>query len=107
MKHGTLDVVDDEMLVIVVATNVKLYEKILSSIQEIKARQGKVIAFVVRGDDTISKVVDYAIELPVTADYLYPLLAVVPLQLLAYHISVCKGKDVDQPRNLAKSVTVE
>ena len=62
---------------------------------------------VVKGDDTISKVVDYAIELPVTVDYLYPLLAVVPLQLLAYHIAVCKGKNVDQPRNLAKSVTVE
>ena len=107
MKHGPIALIDAEMPVIVVATNVKLYEKILSNIQEIKARQGKVIAFVVKGDDTISKVVDYAIELPVTADYLYPLLAVVPLQLLAYHIAVCKGKDVDQPRNLAKSVTVE
>ncbi len=107
MKHGPIALIDAEMPVIVVATNMKLYEKILSNIQEIKARQGKVIAFVVKGDDTISKVVDYAIELPVTADYLYPLLAVVPLQLLAYHIAVCKGKDVDQPRNLAKSVTVE
>lgn len=107
MKHGPIALIDAEMPVVVVATNQKLYEKILSNIQEIKARQGKVIAFVVKGDDMISKVVDYAIELPATVDYLYPLLAVVPLQLLAYHIAVCKGKDVDQPRNLAKSVTVE
>ena len=68
---------------------------------------GRVIAIVVKGDDTISKLVDYVIELPETADFLYPLLASIPLQLLAYHIAVCKGKNVDQPRNLAKSVTVE
>lgn len=107
MKHGPIALIDAEMPVVVVATNKALYEKILSNIQEIKARQGKVIAVVVAGDDTISKVVDYVIELPETAEFLYPLLASVPLQLLAYHIAVCKGKDVDQPRNLAKSVTVE
>ena len=107
MKHGPIALIDAEMPVVVVATNKELYEKILSNIQEIKARQGRVIAVVVKGDDTISKVVDYVIELPETAEFLYPLLASVPLQVLAYHIAVCKGKDVDQPRNLAKSVTVE
>ena len=107
MKHGPIALVDAEMPVVVVATNKLLYDKVLSNIQEIKARQGKVIAIVVKGDDTISKLVDYVIELPETAEFLYPLLASVPLQLLAYHIAVCKGKNVDQPRNLAKSVTVE
>lgn len=107
MKHGPIALIDAEMPVVVVATNKQLYEKVLSNIQEIKARQGKIIAIVVKGDDTISKVVDYVIELPETAEFLYPLLASVPLQLLAYHIAICKGKDVDQPRNLAKSVTVE
>ncbi len=107
MKHGPIALIDTEMPVVVVATNKRLYDKILSNIQEIKARQGKVIAIVVKGDDTISKVVDFVIELPETADYLYPLLVSVPMQLLAYHIAVCKGKNVDQPRNLAKSVTVE
>ena len=107
MKHGPIALIDAEMPVVVVATNRVLYEKILSNIQEIKARQGKVIAIVMEGDETISKIVDYVIELPKTAEFLCPLLASVPLQLLAYHIAVCKGKDVDQPRNLAKSVTVE
>ncbi len=107
MKHGPIALIDAEMPVVVVAANKALYEKVLSNIQEIKARQGRVIAIVVKGDDTISKLVDYVIELPETADFLYPLLASVPLQLLAYHIAVCKGKNVDQPRNLAKSVTVE
>ena len=107
MKHGPIALIDAEMPVVVVAANKALYEKDLSNIQEIKARQGRVIAIVVKGDDTISKLVDYVIELPETADFLYPLLASVPLQLLAYHIAVCKGKNVDQPRNLAKSVTVE
>ena len=107
MKHGPIALIDAEMPVVVVATNKALYEKILSNIQEIKARQGRVIAVVVKGDDTISKVVDYVIELPETAEFLYPLLASIPSQLLAYHIAICKGKDVDQPRNLAKSVTVE
>lgn len=107
MKHGPIALIDAEMPVVVLATNKKLYEKVLSNIQEIKARQGKVIALVIEGDDTISRIADYVIELPETTDFLYPLLASIPLQLLAYHIAVCKGKDVDQPRNLAKSVTVE
>ncbi len=107
MKHGPIALIDAEMPVVVLATNKKLYEKVLSNIQEIKARQGKVIALVIKGDDVISKIADYVIELPETPDFLYPLLASIPLQLLAYHIAVCKGKDVDQPRNLAKSVTVE
>lgn len=107
MKHGPIALIDAEMPVVVVATNKVLYEKILSNIQEIKARQGRVIAMVVKGDETISKIVDHVIELPETTEFLYPLLASIPLQLLAYHIAVCKGKDVDQPRNLAKSVTVE
>ncbi|MBR6757464.1 MAG: glutamine--fructose-6-phosphate transaminase (isomerizing) [Bacteroidaceae bacterium] len=107
MKHGPIALIDAEMPVVVLATNKKLYEKVLSNIQEIKARQGKVIALVIKGDDVISRIADYVIELPETTDFLYPLLASIPLQLLAYHIAVCKGKDVDQPRNLAKSVTVE
>ena len=84
-----------------------IYEKVLSNIQEIKARQGRVIAIVSKGDETISKIADEVIELPETLECLEPLLATIPLQLLAYHVAVCKGKDVDQPRNLAKSVTVE
>ena len=79
----------------------------MSNIQDIKARQGRVIAIVSNGDETISKIADEVIELPETLECLEPLLATIPLQLLAYHVAVCKGKDVDQPRNLAKSVTVE
>ena len=95
------------MPVVVVATHNELYEKVLSNIQEIKARKGKVIALVSKGDEIISKFADEVIELPNTQECLEPLIATIPLQLLAYHVAVCKGKDVDQPRNLAKSVTVE
>ena len=84
-----------------------LCTKVLSNIQEVKARKGKVIAIVTEGDDNISRIADEVIELPTTIECLEPLLATIPLQLLAYHIAVCKGKNVDQPRNLAKSVTVE
>ena len=84
-----------------------MYEKVLSNIQEVKARGGKVIALVTDGDTTISKIADEVIELPETLECLEPLLATIPLQMMAYHVAVCKGKDVDQPRNLAKSVTVE
>ena len=83
-----------------------MYEKVRSNIQEIKARKGRVIALVSKGDVDISKIVDDVIELPNVIECLEPLIATIPLQLLAYHIAVCKGKDVDQPRNLAKSVTV-
>lgn len=107
MKHGPIALVDTEMPVVVIATQNALYEKILSNIQEIKARKGKVIAIVTKGDTLISKIADTCIELPETLECLDPLITTVPLQLLAYHIAVCKGMDVDQPRNLAKSVTVE
>lgn len=107
MKHGPIALVDAEMPVVVVATHNGMYEKVLSNIQEIKARKGKVIALVTKGDKVISKIADACIELPGTIECLDPLITTVPLQLLAYHIAVCKGKDVDQPRNLAKSVTVE
>ena len=107
MKHGPIALIDSDMPVVVIATRNSMYEKVLSNIQEIKARKGKVIALVTKGDETISKIVDEIIELPDTQECLEPLLATIPLQLLAYHIAVCKGKNVDQPRNLAKSVTVE
>jgi len=99
--------VDEEMPVIVVAPHDDLYEKVLSNVQEVKARKGRVIAVVTRGDQLISKIADTCIELPETLDCLSPLISTLPLQLLAYHVAVCKGKNVDQPRNLAKSVTVE
>ncbi len=107
MKHGPIALIDAEMPVVVIATHNGLYEKVLSNIQEIKARQGRVIALVTEGDHVISGIADYCIELPATLECLDPLITTVPLQMLAYHIAVCKGKDVDQPRNLAKSVTVE
>ena len=107
MKHGPIALIDAEMPVVVIATHNGMYEKILSNIQEIKARKGRVIAIVTEGDKVISKIADDYIELPATIECLDPLITTIPLQLLAYHIAVCKGKDVDQPRNLAKSVTVE
>ena len=107
MKHGPIALIDSDMPVVVIATHNVMYEKVLSNIQEIKARQGRVIALVSQGDDTISKIADEVIELPDVMECLEPLVATIPLQLLAYHVAVCKGKNVDQPRNLAKSVTVE
>ncbi len=107
MKHGPIALIDAEMPVVVIATHNDMYEKIFSNIQEIKARQGRVIALVTRGDTQMQSVADEVIEMPKVSDCFEPLVATVPLQLLAYHIAVCKGKDVDQPRNLAKSVTVE
>lgn len=107
MKHGPIALVDTEMPVVVIATQNAMYEKIISNIQEIKARQGRIIALVNPHDTVISKLADECIEIPETLECLEPLITTVPLQLLAYHIAVCKGKDVDQPRNLAKSVTVE
>ena len=107
MKHGPIALIDAEMPVVVIATRNGLYEKVLSNIQEIKARKGRVIALVTRGDTVISRIADTCIELPETPECLEPLITTVPLQMLAYHIAVCKGMDVDQPRNLAKSVTVE
>lgn len=107
MKHGPIALIDSDMPVVVIATHNAMYEKVLSNMQEIKARQGRVIALVSKGDTMVSRLADAVIELPETMECLEPLVATVPLQLLAYHIAVCKGKNVDQPRNLAKSVTVE
>ena len=107
MKHGPIALIDSDMPVVVIAPHDEMYKKVLSNIQEIKARRGKIIALVSKGDDTISKIADEVIEMPETIECLEPLIASIPLQLLAYHIAVCKGKNVDQPRNLAKSVTVE
>ena len=107
MKHGPIALIDSDMPVVVIATHNAMYEKVLSNIQEIKARKGRVIALITKGDETINRIADKVIELPETLECLEPLLATIPLQLLAYHIAVCKNKNVDQPRNLAKSVTVE
>lgn len=107
MKHGPIALVDQEMPVVVVATRDHLYDKIVSNIQEIKARKGTIIAVVTKGDKTIAQMADYVIEVPETHDCLSPLLTVIPLQLFAYYVAIAKGKNVDQPRNLAKSVTVE
>ena len=107
MKHGPIALIDENMPVIVIATNKSAYEKIASNVQEVKARKGMVIAIVAEGDQEIKKVADYCIEIPNTIEPLTPLLSVIPLQLLSYHIAVMRNCDVDQPRNLAKSVTVE
>lgn len=107
MKHGPIALIDAEMPVVVIAIKDSSYEKVISNIQEVKARKGKVIAIVTEGDTEIPKMADYVIEIPNANAILKPLLTVVPLQLLAYHIAVMRGCNVDQPRNLAKSVTVE
>ncbi|PKO99101.1 MAG: glutamine--fructose-6-phosphate transaminase (isomerizing) [Bacteroidetes bacterium HGW-Bacteroidetes-8] len=107
MKHGPIALVEEGVPVIVIATDSSVYDKVISNIQEIKARRGRVIAVVTRGDTQVVSLADSVIEVPPTIEYLNPLLSVIPLQLLAYHIAVNKGLDVDQPRNLAKSVTVE
>ncbi len=107
MKHGPIALIDEQMPVIVIATNKSAYDKIQSNIQEVKARNGIVIAIVTEGDQVISKIADHTIEIPETEEPLTPLLSVIPLQLLSYHIAVMRNCNVDQPRNLAKSVTVE
>lgn len=107
MKHGTIALIDQEMPTIVIATNGSVYEKTISNIQEIKARSGKVIVVVTEGDCIVAEMADYCIWIPKTAECLTPLLSSIPLQLFAYYIAVNKGRNVDQPRNLAKSVTVE
>ena len=107
MKHGPIALIDSEMPVFVIATHDRLYKKVISNIQEVRARGGRVTALVTEGDQLISQYADHVIELPDTLECFQPLIASIPLQLLAYHIAVCKGKDVDRPRNLAKSVTVE
>ncbi len=107
MKHGPIALIDEEMPVVVIAPKRGRYDKILSNIQEIKARKGKIISIVTEGDVDVRGISDYCFEIPDTDECFVPILSVVPLQLLAYHIAIAKGRDVDQPRNLAKSVTVE
>ena len=107
MKHGPIALIDDEMPVFVIATKGANYEKVVSNIQEVKARKGQIIAVVTSGDLEVKNMADFAIEIPETDEFLVPLISVIPLQLLSYHIAVMRGCNVDQPRNLAKSVTVE
>src|SRR6185369_11521237 len=107
MKHGPIALIDDEMPVVFIATKDSSYEKVVSNIQEVKARKGRVIAVVTEGDTQIPKMAEFVIEVPATMEALMPMVSVVPLQLLSYHIAVMRGCNVDQPRNLAKSVTVE
>lgn len=107
MKHGPIALIDEHMPVVVIATKKGHYEKVVSNIQEIKSRKGKIIGIVTEGDTTVKKLADHVIEIPETEEFLTPLLTTIPLQLLSYHIAIMLGKNVDQPRNLAKSVTVE
>lgn len=107
MKHGPIALVDENMPVVFVATHHQLYKKILSNIQEVKARNGRIIAIVTEGDEAVKNIAEATIEIPATLPVVAPLLSVLPLQLIAYHVAVYKGLNVDQPRNLAKSVTVE
>lgn len=107
MKHGPIALIDADMPVVFIATKDSSYEKVISNIQEVKARGGHVIAIVTEGDKDVKAIADYVIEIPPTDVAFVPLLATIPLQLLAYHIAVMRGCNVDQPRNLAKSVTVE
>jgi glutamine---fructose-6-phosphate transaminase (isomerizing) len=107
MKHGPIALIDEEMPVFVIATKGTSYEKVVSNIQEVKARKGQIIAIVTEGDTDVKAMADHVIEIPDTDEHLVPLLATIPLQLLSYHVAVMRGCNVDQPRNLAKSVTVE
>jgi glucosamine--fructose-6-phosphate aminotransferase (isomerizing) len=107
MKHGPIALIDDKMPVVVIAVKDSAYEKIMGNVEEVKARGGRILAIASEGDAEISKKVDHVIYIPVTLPALTPVISVIPLQILAYHIAVIRGCDVDQPRNLAKSVTVE
>ncbi len=107
MKHGPIALIDEEMPVVVIATHQETYEKVVSNIQEIKARRGKIISIVTEGDTQVKGMSDFCIEIPLTEEILTPLVSSIPLQLLAYHVAVLRGCDVDKPRNLAKSVSVE
>jgi glucosamine--fructose-6-phosphate aminotransferase (isomerizing) len=107
MKHGPIALIDENMPIAVIATKYGHYEKVVSNIQEIKSRKGKIIAVVTKGDTQVKGIADHVIEIPETIELLSPLLTTIPLQLLSYHIAVMLDKNVDQPRNLAKSVTVE
>ncbi len=107
MKHGPIALIDENMPVVIIATSNEHYDKLVSNIQEIKSRNGRIIAIVTKGDTIVKGLADHVIEIPKTKDAFSPLLATIPLQLLSYHIAVMRGCNVDQPRNLAKSVTVE
>jgi glucosamine--fructose-6-phosphate aminotransferase (isomerizing) len=107
MKHGPIALIDENMPVVFIATRDSSYDKIVSNIQEVKSRKGQVIAIVTAGDALIPKMADHVIEVPATSEILMPMLSVIPLQLLSYYIAIMRGCNVDQPRNLAKSVTVE
>lgn len=107
MKHGPIALIDENMPVFVIATKGENYEKVVSNIQEVKARKGKLIAIVTRGDSTVRELADHVIEIPLSDEFIVPILATIPFQLISYHIAVMRGCNVDQPRNLAKSVTVE
>jgi glucosamine--fructose-6-phosphate aminotransferase (isomerizing) len=107
MKHGTIALIDNDMPSVVIAIKDNVYEKTVSNIQQVKARGGKVVAIVTKGDTVVAELADYILEVPEISECLTPLLTSIPLQLLAYYIAVNKGRNVDQPRNLAKSVTVE
>ena len=107
MKHGPIALIDEQMPVVIIATKKGHYDKVVSNIQEIKSRKGKIIAIVNNGDVSVREIADYVIEVPETLELLSPLLTTIPLQLLSYHIAVMRECNVDQPRNLAKSVTVE
>ena len=107
MKHGPIALIDENMPIVIIAPKQGHYDKIVSNVQEIKARKGKVIAVVNKGDTQVASVADYVIEIPETSECFSPIIASVPLQLLSYYVAVYRGNNVDQPRNLAKSVTVE
>jgi glucosamine--fructose-6-phosphate aminotransferase (isomerizing) len=107
MKHGPIALIDKHMPVVVIATEQETYDKVVSNVQEVKTRNGKIISIVSEGDEVVKSMSDYCIEIPKTDELLSPLVASIPLQLLAYHIAVARGCDVDKPRNLAKSVSVE
>ena len=107
MKHGPIALVDTDIPILFLATHHQLYEKIISDMQDVKSRNGRILAVVTEGDEQVKKIADSVLEIPQTLNALVPLLSVLPLQILAYYVAVDKGLDVDIPRNLAKSVTVE
>ena len=107
MKHGPIALIDDDMPVVVLAPGDLVYQKVISNIEEIRARKGRILVIATEGNESIRELADWVIYIPKTLDCFYPLLGVIPLQLLSYYVAVARGCDVDQPRNLAKSVTVE
>jgi len=107
MKHGPIALIDDDMPAVVLAPGDQIYQKVISNIEEIRARKGRILVIATEGNESIRDLADWVIHIPKTLDCFYPLLGVIPLQLLSYYVAVARGCDVDQPRNLAKSVTVE